>query len=146
MPKIVVARDQAHRLGPGSPGNPYQRQSLGFLVRRPVVEPLHLGHCQQAQPGVADMRPRFGRIHPVEQRLGQVVAHLDSHAAKLTGQRHKLAEGQAGDRHVVQGEVDHSRSSLPRQFLWPDHPRTSAVASIGRGENPSFLTKSPATA
>ncbi len=119
---IVVARDQADRLGPGGDSNLHQGQRFGSFGIGPVVEHLDLGQRQDAQaarPGsIAD---RF-RGKTVEQRLRQVIAEFHADTAQRVGGIEKCQSAKAWHGHVVQRKGSHwsPRSRSPR-FHVPGH-------------------------
>ena len=110
--QVVVARDQADRLGPGGLGDLHQGQRLGGLVVGPVVEALDLGHRQKPQPvrrGPA--RPlRPGPCRRTAAAAGRCAPRPRRSQARAA-RSSKLTERKPGHRHVVQGEVDHSAAS-----------------------------------
>ena len=108
----VVAGDEAHGFGTRGGGGPNEIPRLAFPGIVPCVEPLDLGHAQDAQALLTRHRACLFRSPAVEQRLPQVVANLHTDASEPGGEIDERGIARVGHGHVVQREIDHPVSYL----------------------------------
>ena len=109
---VVVAGNEAHRLGARGSRDPYEIPRLALPAVVPFIEALDLGHAKDSQAVRTRHRACLFGIATVEQRLAQVVSDLHADASKPGGDIDERGIARLRHRHVVQREFNHPVSSL----------------------------------